>query len=167
MKIENLENINFRGKLVKVGKFSEKPEKCFNKASKQLEQFVRSKDYNLFIQQDYSKNEMRIIADYPFPLKPNQRAPLFTRTQINIPTTSKTSKYVQTAKDVIDEFEYSLNQKEKQAWEQEQKKRKIENIKDVIETILLSPVFITEEIIRSINPKWANKFENLLQKIGI
>ncbi len=167
MRVECLDNNNFEGKLVKVGKFSDKPEKCVNKVVNQIEQLIKPKDYNLFLQQDYSKNEMRIIADYPFPLKPTQKNSYFTRTQINIPITSNASKYVDAASNVINQFENNLQEKEQQAWEQKQKRKKMENIKDTLELILLSPVYIAEKIIRSINPKWANNFENLLQKIGI
>jgi hypothetical protein len=167
MRIDRISNTEFKGKLVIVNELSNKPKRCIAKVQNDIQKLVKPKDYNLFIQQDYSKNEMRIIADYPFPLKPNQRTSLSTRTQMNIPITSKASKYVETSKDVMEKFEYNLNQKGQQAWQQEQKRKKNENIKDMLETILLSPVFIAGAIVHEISPKLGKKFENLLQKIGI
>ncbi|MBP3821473.1 hypothetical protein J6G99_07515 [bacterium] len=171
MRTDCISNTDFKGKLVIVNELSNKPKKCVQKVQNDIQKLVRQKDCNLFIQQDYSKNEMRIVADYSFPLKPNQRTPLFTRMQINIPTTSKASKYVETSKDVIRQFEYNLHQKERQALEQEQKKQKIEEIKGYLLAIVLIPIYIVEEAIsgmlHEINPKWANKFEKLLGKIGI
>ena len=40
-------------------------------------------------------------------------------------------------------------------------------MKDILGTILLSPVFILGMVIHEINPQWGNKFEKLLEKIGI
>lgn len=167
MKTDSVSNIDFKGKLVIVNELSNKPKKCIDKVQGDIQKLVKPKDYNLFIQQNYGKNVMCIIADYPFPLKPSQKIPLFTRTQINIPITSKASKYVATAKDVMDEFEYSLHKKEQQEWEKEQRKQKIDDVKNIIEYILLSPIYITEMFIYDISPKLGKKFEKLLDKIGI
>ena len=167
MRTDCISNTDFKGKLVIVNQLSNKPKKCLANVQNDIQKFIKPKDYNLFIQQDYSKNEMRIIADYPFPLKRSKLNLYFTRTQMNIPITSKASKYVETSQDVMDKFEYNLHQKEQQAWEQEQKKQKIDDAKNIIEYIVLSPVFIADAIIHEINPKWGRKFEKLLEKIGI
>ncbi len=167
MRTNCISDTDFRGKLVIVNELSNKPKKCIQKVQDDIQKLVKPKDYNLFIQQDYSKNEMRIIADYPFPLKRSQLNQYYTRTQINIPVDSKASKYIATSKNVMSEFESNLHQTEQQAWEQEQKRKKKEDIKDTLEIIVLSPLIITEAIIRSISPKWAKKFEKLLEKIGI
>ena len=163
----NISNVSFQGKLVIVNHFSNKPRQYVEKVKDKLQNLVAKKDYNLFLQQDYSRNEMRIIADYPFPLKPEQSTPLFTRTQINIPVTSKASKYVKTSKDVMDKFEYNLHQKEQQAWEQEQKLQKKQKILNTVEFILYCPFYIVEHILHDINPKFSHKYDKLLQKIGL
>ena len=111
MRTDCISNTDFKGKLVIVNQLSNKPKKCLANVQNDIQKFIKPKDYNLFIQQDYSKNEMRIIADYPFPLKPTQKNSYFTRTQINIPITSNASKYVDAASNVINQFENNLQEK--------------------------------------------------------
>lgn len=167
MRTDCISNTDFKGKLVIVNQLSNKPKKCLANVQNDIQKLIKPKDYNLFIQQDYSKNEMRIIADYPFPLKRSKLNLYFTRTQMNIPITSKASKYVETSKDVMDKFEYNLYQKEQQAWEQKQKKQKIDDTKDIILSVVLSPVLIIDYLLHEISPKTGAKFEKLLEKIGI
>lgn len=158
---------NFKGKLVFVNELSNKPKKCVSKVQNDIQKLVKPKDYNLFIQQDYSKGEMSIIADYPFPLKPHQKELLFVRAQTNIPITSKASKYLDAAKKTIEQFDDNVRKQEQKTWEQEQKRQKKQDLVDTIESVFLAPVFLTEELLREINPKWANKFEKILQNIGL
>ena len=168
MNIQQIKNSqNFEGKLVIVNELSKKPKRCISKVQGYIQKLVKSKDYNLFIQQDYSKNEMRIIADYSFPLKPSQRMYLFSRTQMNIPVTSKASKYVEASKDVIDMHEKALSDIEQKNWELKQKQRKKDEILETIEAILYVPVLIIDAVLNSINPKSGAKFEKILDKLGI
>ncbi len=161
----NNSSIGFQGKLVIVNDFTAKPKQCLSKVQGKLQKLVEKKDFNLYLQQDYSKNEMRIIADYPFPLKSEQKTPLLSRAQINIPITSKSSKYVEAAKDVLDVFKRNLNLNEQQAWKQKQKNQRKENFIEKARTVLFAPVLIAEAVLNEINPKWANKFDKLIDKV--
>ena len=158
MDMNCVEPQSFKGKLVTVNSLSNKPKRYLNKVHEDIQKLVKNKEYNLYFQQDYGKNEMRIIADYPFPLKPSQQNLYFTRTQINIPITSKASKYIATAKDVIEKFENNMRKNEQQVWEQKQRQQKRQDSLDTIETFLFAPVFIFGDILHDINPKWAKNF---------
>lgn len=162
-----IENTDFRGKLFIVNNLSNKPARYVNKVRNNLEKLIQPKDYNLYIQQDYSKSEMRIIADYPLPSELSQKDLLFTRTLLNIPITSKASKYISAAKDVINQFEENKCIKEQEKWKEVQKKLKKEGLIDIITTILLLPVDLVNECLYKISPKWSAKYGKLLNKIGI
>ena len=162
MRTDCLSNIDFQGKVVILNPLSNKPYLNIKKAENNFTKQIKSKNYNLYIEQDYSLNKINIGVS---PLKPRTMSGNIEHEEL--PITAKSKRYIYAAKSAIDNYEKRQKEKEAQAWEQEQKRIKTENIKDTLETILLSPVFIAEEMIRSINPKWANKFENLLQKIGI
>lgn len=162
MQTDCVSSTYFQGKVVILNTLSHKPYLNIKKAENNFTRQIKSKNYNLYIEQDYSLNKINIGVSM---LQPRTMSGTIEHEEL--PVTAKSKRYIYAAKSAIDKFEKSQKEKEQQTWEQEQKKQKREDIKDVIETILLSPVFITEEIIRSINPKWANKFENLLQKIGI
>ena len=166
MRTECTNNTDFQGKLVIANSFSNKPKQCINKVQSDVQNLIKKKDYDLYIRQDYSKNVINISAEYSFPLKSNQRK-LFVSAQENIPINSRVSRYVDAAANVINQFENNLRKKEQQAWEQKQKKQNRDDIKNTIGFILLSPVYFAEMIVHDISPKWGEKFENLLQKIGI
>ena len=165
MRTDCINNTNFQGKLVVVNKLSNKPSRCLNKVKDSMEELVRNKDYNLYVQQDYSNDKIRIIAEYPFPLKPSQRDK-YIRTQKYIPTVSNASKYLYTAQDVLNEHEENLRTMEQKKWENNQKQQFWEMLKGDIETILLFPLFVINDILHSINPKWSKKFEkSIIDKI--
>ena len=158
--IVNNSNIKFRGKLVIVNNFSNKPQQCINKIQNELKKLIEPKDYNLFLQQDYSKNEIRIIADYPLTKNSSGKNSLLTRAQMNIPITSSATKYVNTSANVINQFEHSMRNSEQQKWELKQKQLTKQEILDTIKSFLFAPVFIFGKILHDINPKLGKKFEN-------
>ena len=162
MQTDCVSSTYFQGKVVILNTLSHKPYLNIKKTENNFTRQIKSKNYNLYIEQDYCLNKINIGVSM---LQPRTMSGTIEHEEL--PVTAKSKRYIYAAKSAIDKFEKSQKEKEQQTWEQKQKKQKIEDIKDIIGTILLSPVFITEEIIHSINPKWANKFENLLQKIGI
>ena len=167
MRTASLNDTNFQGKVIVLNRLSSKPNRCLNKVEGDMQKLVQKKDYNLYLKQDYAGNLINISAEYPFTQKPSQKHICMLKTQINVPITSKASRYVDTASNVIKQFENNMWNKEQQIWEKEQKKQKIDDVKNIMEYILLSPVFIADAVIHEINPKWGKKFEKLLEKIGI
>jgi len=162
MRTDCIGSTDFNGKLFVINKLSDKPKKSIDRVRNNLEKLIQPKNYNLYIEQDYRTCKINIGVSY---FQPRYMSGVVAHEEL--PIVAKSNKYVYATKRAIDKYEANKAEKEQQAWEQEQKRKKKENIKDTLELILISPVFIAEKMIRSINPKWANKFENLLQKIGI
>ena len=162
MRTDCLCSIDFQGKVVILNTLSHKPYLNIKKAENNFTRQIKSKNYNLYIEQDYSLNKINIGVSS---LKPRTMSGTIEHEEI--PITAKSNRYIYAAKSAIDKYEKSKKDKEQEAWEQEQKRKKKENIQDMLEIILLSPVFIAGAIVHEISPKLGKKFENLLQKIGI
>ena len=162
MRTDCLSNIDFHGKVVILNTLSHKPYLNIKKAENNFTKQIKSKNYNLYIEQDYSLNKINIGVS---PLKLRTMSGNIEHEEL--PITAKSKRYIYAAKSAIDNYEKRQKEKEAQAWEQEQKKQKIDDVKNIIEYIVLSPVFIADAVIHEINPKWGRKFEKLLEKIGI
>jgi len=162
MQTDCVSSTYFQGKVVILNTLSHKPYLNIKKAENNFTRQIKSKNYNLYIEQDYSLNKINIGVS---PLKPRTMSGNIEHEEL--PITAKSKRYIYAAKSAIDNYEKRQKEKEAQAWEQEQKKQKIDDVKNIIEYIVLSPVFIADAVIHEINPKWGRKFEKLLEKIGI
>ena len=123
MRAERVDNTNFQGELIIVNRLSNKPNKCINKVKSDIEKLITKKDYNLYVTQDYSKNEINIKAEYPFPHKTDNKIIRLTKTEESLPINSKTSKYIDTAKKTIEKHENDINKQKELLWEKEQNKQ--------------------------------------------
>jgi hypothetical protein len=162
MQTKCVSNTDFQGKLIIVNGLSNKPYLNIRKVKRNLEKQIEPKDYNLYVEQDYKTDKINIGVSF---LQPRYISGVVAHEEI--PITAKSNRYIYAVKSAIDKHEQMQREKEEQEWKQEQKQKKIEHIKDVIGSILLSPVFIAGAVIHEICPKLGKKFENLLQKIGI
>ena len=162
MRTDCVSSTDFKGKLVIINELSDKPKKCIDIVRNNLEKQIQPKKYNLYIEQDYRTCKINIGASF---YQPRYMSGVIAHEEL--PITAKSNKYVYATKRAIDKHETSEAEREQLTWEQEQKRKKKEDIKDVLGTILLSPVFILNMVIHEINPKWGKKFEKLLEKIGI
>ena len=167
MRTESLNSTNFQGKLIIVNSLSNKPKKCIKKVQDNIQQLIKPKDFDLYLMQDYSKSKVNISAKYPINTAISKNLYLTCKSEENIPDTSKHSTYIDAAKSVIESFENNVRKVDELVWKQEQKKQKIDDVKNIIEYVLLFPVFAAELLIHDINPKWGTKFDKLLEKIGI
>ena len=158
---ENFDTTNFNGRLIPIGRFSDKPNQCISSVKKNIEKQINSKCFNLYIKQDYSSNEVRFACKrfYPFD-KPKEEI-----LQVSVPTTSKSSRYIDATKDAINLYEKDLIAREQKEWEQRYKQYKMEHSMNIFEIALCSPLLLINKILYSINPKWSNKFEKLIDKI--
>lgn len=162
MRTDCLCSIDFQGKVVILNTLSHKPYLNIKKAENNFTKQIKSKNYNLYIEQDYSLNKINIgVSSW----KPRTMSGNIEHEEL--PITAKSKRYIYAAKSAIDKHEKRQKEKEKQTWEQEQKKQKILDVKKTIEYVLLFPVFAAELIIHDINPKLGTKFDKLLEKIGI
>jgi len=162
MQTDCVSSTYFQGKVVILNTLSHKPYLNIKKAENNFTRQIKSKNYNLYIEQDYCLNKINIGVSM---LQPRTMSGTIEHEEL--PVTAKSKRYIYAAKSAIDKFEKSQKEKEQQTWEQEQKKQKIDDAKNIIEYIVLSPVFIADAVIHEINPKWGRKFEKLLEKIGI
>ena len=162
MRTDCITDTNFQGKLVISNRLTSKPSKCVAKVKDDIGNLVTKKDYNLYISQNYSNNEIIIKADYPFPLKPSQTTLLMEKAEEKLPVNAKVSRYFDAAKKVINDFETKLNKQYEKQWEQGKKQKVIQDIKDMAETVVFFPLFVVDDILHEINPKWSKKFEKLL-----
>ena len=162
MRTDCLSNIDFQGKVVILNTLSHKPNSSLKKVENNLQKQVQSKNYDLYIEQDYSLNKINIGVS---PLKPRTMSGNIEHEEL--PITAKSKRYIYAAKSAIDKHEKRQKEKEVQVWEQEQKKQKKQNIYDAVEFILYCPFYIVEHVLHDINPKFSQKYDKLLQKIGL
>lgn len=163
MNIQQITNSqNFEGKLVILNNLSCKPHANINKVKNNLQKQIESKKYNLYIEQDYSANKIRIAASY---YEPRYIQGVLIHEEV--PITANHSRYIYAAKDAIDKREKSLLDAEQNKWEFKQKQQKIQEIKETAGAIVFMPLFAIGVILEDISPKLAKKYENLLNKIGL
>lgn len=164
MNIQQITNAqNFEGSLFVIGNYSPKPKQCIDKLYPQLEKFIKPKEFNLYIKQDYGTNEVKLACENIYPFEKSRSDFL----QAKVPITAKASKYINAAKNAIDSYEQKLYEKEQQKWEQKQIQQKTQELKDIAEAVIFAPLYITGTIIEGISPKLAKKFEKLLEKMGL
>ncbi len=161
MKTERADITNFQGKLVVLGKYSNKPKQNIAKTSAELEKLIRPKDWNLYLEQDYGNNNVKMTCDSFYPFENNKDG----IAQVNVPITSKASKYISAAQDALDMYEKVLYDKEQKEWENNKKRQIKEDIKSFAGLAALYPLFIVNDILYYINPKWSEKFEQILDEI--
>ena len=157
MKTESISNTNFQGKLFIQNKFSTVADSKMQKAKAGIEELIASKKYDLYVQQDYRYNSVNFIASQ---YNPSNIIDVYRK--ISIPVLSKYSKYTEAAKNAIEKYEKAILNEEQKQWENNKKQRAIQNFKDMVETILFFPMFVIDDILHEINPKWSKKFEKLL-----
>ena len=145
MRAERVDNTNFQGKLIIVNRLSNKPGKCINKVKSDIENLITKKDYNLYITQDYSKNEINIKADYPFPYKPDNKIILLANAEESFPINSKTSKYIDTAKKTIEKLETNISKQKELLWEKEQNKQERKELLSFLAFNLTLPFIVIAE----------------------
>ena len=166
MQTDCVSSTYFQGKVVILNTLSHKPYLNIKKAENNFTRQIKSKNYNLYIEQDYCLNKINIGVSM---LQPRTMSGTIEHEEL--PVTAKSKRYIYAAKSAIDKFEKSQKEKEQQAWEQEQIKQKREEIAATLLNIVLAPVYIVEDAIsgmlHEINPKWGKKFEKLLEKIGL
>ena len=154
-----IDNTNFQGNVFLQNKFSKLANSNMEKAKSGIEKLIAKKEYNLYIQQDYCYNNINFLASKYTP----DIASAYTK--ISIPVNSKHLKYEEAAKQAIDKYEENLCNKEKIEWDKNRKQQTINDIKDIIESAAFFPLFVINDILRVINPKWGKKFEKLIDKI--
>ena len=116
MRAEHISNTIFQGQVIKTGNhFSAKPKQCLENTEEKINDLIKSKHYDLYIHQDYSTNEIVFGTDN---ISISKR----------IPVTSKASKYIETAKNVIDEHEKAASAENEARWEKEQNKAEVRDI---------------------------------------
>ena len=160
MRAECVTDTNFQGKLVIQNKFSKVAESKMEKAKVSIEELIASKNYDLYVQQDYGYNIVNFIASHNFPTK---MADIYKK--ISIPIVSKYSKYTEAAKNAIEEYENAILNEKQKCWENEKKHRVVQDFKDTVGTILYFPLFMINDILYEINPKWSKKFERFIDRI--
>lgn len=164
MKIQQITNAqNFEGKLIVVNKLSQKPQRCIDKVCDCIQELINKKDYNLYVRQDYIQNAIGISAEYQFPIRPHQRIS-YGKIEKYIPIQSKAAMYKKTADDVVKVFEENKRQTEQKNWEQKKQKQKKQEYREIAETVIFAPLYIIGLILESLSPKWAKKYEELLEK---
>ena len=103
MKIGCVDNTNFQGKLILTGKFDQKPQECVNLVKNDINEMIKSKDFNLYMFQNYLKKAISISSGT------NEN-----KIQKYIQTTSEPSEYIRTVKEIIKEEENLNKQYKKQ-----------------------------------------------------
>ena len=160
MRTEKIDNTNFQGKLIIQNKLSRLADFNLNKVKTVIEKNIARKKYDLYVSQDYTYQKLSFIASHA-----NSSDNTVSTDKVSIPIISRPSRYIEAAGKATDIYEKALNDKEQKEWENKKKLYKMNIWKDAAEMILLFPFFIVSEVINSINPKWANKFDKLIDKL--
>ena len=165
MEIQSIANSpNFEGQFIIVNNLSNKPAECVKTVENNIKKLISKKNYNLYLKQDYVKQKICFIPDYQF-TKPNRENAMLTGTQETVLLNAKPSRYIDAAKNAIKNFDKALLDKEQKEWELKQKRQKIEEIKDIICSIIYFPLFLVGDILHEISPNLSKKFEKLIDKI--
>lgn len=165
MKAVKIDNTSFQGKLVITNHLSEKPEKSIRKVQEIIQNIVQKKDYNLYLTQDYGKNEINIYADYPFPQKPSEHFIFLNTEKETLPINAKYSRYIDAARSAVEKYDKALLKNNQTEWEHKQKQNQIQELKGILGSIAIFPLYGINLLLDSIHPKLSEKFEKLLDKI--
>ena len=153
MRAECLNNTNFEGALVITNRLSNRPNGCINKVKSSLEKKKKKKDYNLYVTQDYCKNEICITAKYP--------ASMLNGTGEHISINAKPSRYIDAAKNTLDVYEKALLNQEQRKWEQMQEQERRGNWKLLPAAVLLMPLVMLELFLTSVYTPLGDKLAKL------
>ena len=164
MRAERADNINFKGKLIIVNRLSSKPNRCINKVKGNIENLINKKDYNLYITQDYSKNEININTDYTFSQKHSQYPILSEKAEEKIPVNAKASTYIDVAKRVINNYEAELKKQKVKQWEKEYNKQELEEIGDILKSFALIPILVTIGLFAECAQDIGKNFKQIVNK---
>lgn len=160
MRAERISDTNFQGNLYIQNKLSIVADSRMKKVAAGIEEFIASKKYDLYVQQDYGYNNVNFIASQ---YAPSDIVDVYRK--ISIPVISKHSKYTEAAKKATENYEKAMLNEEQKQWERQKKQRAVQDMKDIAESIVFLPLFMIYEILHEINPKWSNKFERFLDRI--
>lgn len=135
MRAECINNTNFKGNVVVLGKYSSKPQQCIDKVFPVLEELIKPKRWDLYLKQDFSAGKINMACEYVYPFKKSGGdIPM-----VDIPITAKSSKYIDAAKKAINDYKSMLEgQREKEQKKEETK----EDIKEYFALMFL-PIILT------------------------
>ena len=154
MRTECINNTVFQGQIVKTRyNFSAKPKQCLADTETFINGLIKSKPFDLYISQDYSTNEIVFETDLVGITK-------------RIPITSKASKYIETAKNTIEEHENTEFAAKMEEWEKEQKKADLrDSILLTLSFAVLPFIFMAEEI-KDGTKNFKTTFNKLAKKLA-
>ena len=161
MRVENNNAITFNGNLIINSSLSSKPQNCVKKIKNELQALVKSQSYNLYLRQNYSRNEIEIAVGHQCPFNKGSKEYV----KQGIPATSNFPKYIDAANKAIADYESQIRTNEQKEWELQQKQRRKQDAIDDLKSILYIPLFIVNDLVRIVNPKWAKDFEKLIERI--
>ena len=116
MRTERISDIDFQGKLNRTRKiFSAKPQQSLANAEKPINDVLKSKPFDVYVYQDYSTHEIVFQTDH-------------AGIESRIPVTSRTSKYIEAAQNVISQHENAESAAMKAEWIEEQNKSEFRDI---------------------------------------
>ena len=154
MRVEGISDTSFQGQIVRTGKkFSAKPQQSLANAETSISDLIKSKPFDLYIHQDYSTNEIVFETDLVGISK-------------RIPITSKSSKYIETAKNTIEEHEKTENAAKEEEWIKKQNKAEL---KDLCMTVLFYaalPVIFMAEAVKDGTKDFKTTFNKLAKKFA-
>lgn len=110
MQTESINNVNFKGDFIVLGRYSRQPEQCLEKVYPKIEKMLKSENYDLFVRQDFNSKKMNMSCGYIYPFGNSKEEKMVT-----FPVTSKPSEYINIAKKIIN------NQKSKSELNQQKK----------------------------------------------
>lgn len=130
MRTDCINNTNFQGQIIRTGNnFSAKPQQCLSNAETQINDLIKTKPFDLYIHQDFSKNEIVFETD-------------LVEVKKAIPITAKASKYIEAAKNTIEEHEKIELAAKEDEWEKEQNKAEKKEILSSILFIFALPFML-------------------------
>ena len=170
MRTECVNNTAFNGKLFIADNLSKKPRLNLGKVKLNIQKYLENKNYNLYFKQDYTTNKVNIdlkeVCSNPFSLNFSRyETEKETGFSAHVDINAKASKYFDAVKDAIYRYEEDLKTNAEKEWELEQTKKIKEDFKEFAGSLLFFPLFAVNDILHSINPKWSNKFEKIIDNL--
>ena len=159
MRVERTDDTIFQGRLVLTNRFCGKPQTCINKTKSKIEELVKPKEFNVYIRQDYVKNEVNIVSDYVYPFDSGIK----NKIQKTLKITSKPSAYIDAAEQNIAEYENFIAEKKEEKWLKEQK---YAEIKDFCKMVANAPLMFVLTFADTLFPNGAAETEKFINKIA-
>ena len=156
MRTDCLNSTDFQGKVVILNNLSHKPYLCIKKVENNLTKQINSKNYNLYIEQDYSLNKMNIGVSL---LRPRTMSGTIEHEEL--PITSKSNRYIYAAKSAIETFEKNIAKTREEKYVKEQKQR---NSREAFTALGMAPLFFLCFFADAIIPNGGEKVEKFLNK---